>query len=536
VGRLVLGATFTNVPGGTANWTFTDVTGNYNDKAGSVAIVISKADPTIDASGYTGIYDGNPHGATGTAKGVKGETLAGLDLGASFTNVPGGTANWTFTDGTGNYNDKAASVAIVISKADPTISVSGYTGVYDGNPHGATGSAKGVKNEALAGLVLGATFTHVPGGTANWTFTDVTGNYNNKNGTATITITAATPTIVWSNPADVLQGTVLSSTQLNAAVQGVGNVSLVPGSGTLAYTPVSGTLLVNVGPNALSASFASTNNDYTNAGPKIVSVNVINVPPTVAAIVAPTDPVALGSSITITTSFTDPGGGADNPYSIVVNWGKDPVTGLPLTPTSITMSAPGSISQNHTYAAAGIYTITVTVTDKNGGVGSSTTTNYVVIYDPSGGFVTGGGWINSPAGACLLTSACVGAVGKANFGFVSKYQKGANVPTGNTEFQFHDGNLNFNSTAYEWLVIAGAKAQYKGTGTINGSGNYGFILTAVDGSQLGGGQSDRFRIKIWDNNNNGTIVYDNQINTTDDSGLTTPGTLLGGGSIQVHAK
>jgi len=29
-------------------------------------------------------------------------------------------------------------------------------------------------------------------------------------------------------------------------------------------------------------------------------------------------------------------------------------------------------------------------------------------------------------------------------------------------------------------------------------------------------------------------VYDNQLNTTDDAGLTTPGTLLGGGSIQIH--
>jgi hypothetical protein len=26
-------------------------------------------------------------------------------------------------------------------------------------------------------------------------------------------------------------------------------------------------------------------------------------------------------------------------------------------------------------------------------------------------------------------------------------------------------------SAYEWLVVAGAKAQYKGTGTINGSGS-----------------------------------------------------------------
>ena len=58
--------------------------------------------------------------------------------------------------------------------------------------------------------------------------------------------------------------------------------------------------------------------------------------------------------------------------------------------------------------------------------------------------------------------------------------------------------MNFHSTSYEWLVVAGARAQYKGEGTINGSGNYGFMLTAIDGQINGGGGVDKFRIKIWD--------------------------------------
>jgi hypothetical protein len=118
--------------------------------------------------------------------------------------------------------------------------------------------------------------------------------------------------------------------------------------------------------------------------------------------------------------------------------------------------------------------------------------------------------------------------GKANFGFVSKYQKGATIPSGNTEFQFKAGNLNFKSSSYEWLVIAGARAQFKGEGTINGAGNYGFMLTAIDGQISGGGGSDKFRIKIWDGE---TIVYDNQIGDLDDAD---PLTLLGGGSIVIH--
>src|SRR5207244_1107965 len=191
---LHLGASFTNVPGGTANWTF-DGNGNYNSDSAMAAIVISKANATIAVDGYTGAYDGDPHGATGSAKGVKNEDLGSLlHLGASFTNVPGGTANWTF-DGNGNYNSTNSTAAIVISKANAAITVDGYTGVYDGDPHGATGSAKGVKNEDLSSLLhLGASFTNVPGGTANWTF-DGNGNYNSTNSTAAIVISKANAAI-----------------------------------------------------------------------------------------------------------------------------------------------------------------------------------------------------------------------------------------------------------------------------------------------------------------------------------------------------
>jgi len=107
------------------------------------------------------------------------------------------------------------------------------------------------------------------------------------------------------------------------------------------------------------------------------------------------------------------------------------------------------------------------------------------------------------------------------------------VPTGETEFQFKVANLNFHSSSYEWLVIAGARAQYKGTGTINGSGNYGFLLTAIDGQVNGGGGVDKFRMKIWDKNNGGVIVYDNQMGVSDNAD---PSTALGAGSIVIHKQ
>ena len=70
----------------------------------------------------------------------------------------------------------------------------------------------------------------------------------------------------------------------------------------------------------------------------------------------------------------------------------------------------------------------------------------------------------------------------------------------------------------------------KGTGTINGDGNFGFQLSANDG---GSGGEDTFRIKIWDKDNGDTVVYDIQITDTEDAD---PTTVLGGGSIIVHTK
>jgi len=92
-------------------------------------------------------------------------------------------------------------------------------------------------------------------------------------------------------------------------------------------------------------------------------------------------------------------------------------------------------------------------------------------------------------------------------------------------------DLNFHSETYQWLVVAGAKAQYKGTGTINGTGDYGFMLTAIDG-QIHGGGVDKFRIKIWDEATD-DIIYDNHMGASDTEDSTTA---LGGGSIVIHKE
>jgi hypothetical protein len=115
--------------------------------------------------------------------------------------------------------------------------------------------------------------------------------------------------------------------------------------------------------------------------------------------------------------------------------------------------------------------------------------------------------------------------GRANFGFVSKYKKGADVPTGNTEFVFQAADLNFHSTGYDWLLVTGSDyAKFKGSGSINGEGDYKFMLWA--GDETGDGGADTFRIKIWwEEGDTEHVVYDNGMDQA-----------IGGGNIVVHTK
>ena len=221
---------------------------------------------------------------------VYGTPLSNIQLNAS-SSVPGtfvytppaGTElsvatyilNTTFTPtDTANYTTASATVSINVSKATPTITWSNLSSITYGTKLSNAQLDASASNQLSGNPVPGFFFYTQPVGTLlnadsqmlNVLFipTDPI-DYNITSETALMSVTKATPTITWNNPADITQGTPLSSTQLNA-------VASVPG--TFAYIPPSGTVL-NVGTNKLTVSFTPTDTTNYNTASATVSINVL---------------------------------------------------------------------------------------------------------------------------------------------------------------------------------------------------------------------------------------------------------------------
>ena len=160
-----------------------------------------------------------------------------------------------------------------MSQATPTITWANPASIVYGTPLSstqldATASVNGTTlpgsyaYSPAAGTILGAGTQ-----TLSVTFTpNDTTDYTTATGSAAIVVSQATPTITWANPASIVYGTALSSTQLDATANT---------AGTFTYSPAAGTIL-NVGNNqALSVTFTPTDTtDYTSAS-DTVSINVV---------------------------------------------------------------------------------------------------------------------------------------------------------------------------------------------------------------------------------------------------------------------
>jgi hypothetical protein len=234
-------------------------------------------------------------------------------------------------------------------------------------------------------------------------------------------------------------------------------------------------------------------------------------PPRISDLSLGQNPVPVGTTVALTAKASKAETGHSN--IALIEYSVDGGTSWHVIGSNYT-SPTVSVSQS-LHLPAAVYSVCVRVTDwvQNS---SSSCAPILAIYDPDGPFVTGAGWIAPAAGKLL-------------FALDAKYKKGSTIPTGNTIVNLQVTKV-FQSTGYEWLVVSGNRAQLKGSGKINGNGNYGILLTAIDETVDDENGTDKLRVKIW-KVADGTIIYDNVPGARDTDSMTTD---LGGGDITIH--
>ncbi|GGG34636.1 hypothetical protein GCM10011532_17890 [Christiangramia forsetii] len=522
--------------------TATDAAGN-TDIASVVLTAQDETDPVLTAGANQDVILGEncsivvPDVTGSATDNCAGTTFTQLPTaGTIVTAIDGETINVgvTATDAAGN-TDTATVVLTAQDETDPILTAAANQDVILGeNCSIVVPDVTGSATDNCAGTTItqlptaGTVVTAIDGETINVevTATDAAGNTD----TATVVLTAQDET--------------------DPSITCPSNQTRANDAGTCSYTVISTEFDPSFDDNC---SGATASNDYNNsstlagaifkegetevtwtvkdvAGNQTAckfKVTVTNEAPVINSLSGPVGPVQVGTEITLTAQFTD-NNLESATWRLITN---DAVVDI------YTYSCEDCIEGNTITGSftpePGVYIVELEVTDSCGEI-QTLQYEYIVIFDPTDGFVTGGGWIDSPVGA--MGGGYADATGRANFGFNAKYKNGrnnVNEVDGHTNFQFKAGDLHFSSFEHDdmSLVISGKKATYTGYGTVNGIGNHRFRVIAIDGNTNGENAPDEFRIKIWGNNSNSVVLYDNQRGEAESSDLATS---LSGGSIVIH--
>ena len=247
---------------------------------------------------------------------------------------------------------------------------------------------------------------------------------------------------------------------------------------------------------------------------RTTTATIANVAPTIVtgSLTGPVNPIALESGSArapISLAFTDPAGARDV-YAARIDCGNGT--------TRSTAGIASAFSDECLYTSAGVFTVSVTIADEDGGTSAAAFYRYAIVYDPAGPPASGSGFIS-------LTG---DPKHKAHFTFSASFPGRSLVPDGKAKFWVPGGSLDFESGFVQMLVVSGNRAQFWGSGMLNGAPAT-FRITAVDGDRSGSDRSgDAFRIELWQQ---GMLVFDTQPGAAQDAAVTTQ---LGGGNIQIH--
>jgi len=230
----------------------------------------------------------------------------------------------------------------------------------------------------------------------------------------------------------------------------------------------------------------------TNAGTLVLLVpSACHALPPVAGPVKYTGAAHTGTLLSFSAGFQDVD--VRDTHKAVWSWGD----GSKTTGTVNEKSGTGSVSGQHAYRAAGIYTIRLTITDSSGK--DSSVERKVVVGGRTA--TTGVGAFASPANAA---SAGAHRASIGSFAFLSEGGAGKATVEANV------AGLALRSSRVESVALDGARVRYSGQGTVNGQGGYRFALTATAGAKAGGKDRIHLRIAHTDPVSKAEVVdYDN---------------------------
>ncbi len=396
--------------------------GDVSSAATTTAVV--NGPPTADAGGPYSGFEGSPVILDGTASDPGGDVLD-ISWTFSFTGDPGTTCTMsgattlapavTCTDdaavtatlsASDGINPAALDTAtILVANSAPVVTpaipsaplVPTSTAVSVGLTFGDAGtndthtatinwgdstSSTGTVTEVDGSGAVTGSHTYVVPGTYTVTVTVTDDDGASASSATTITVNGA-PTVGVGGPYSGVEGAgvTLNGTAADPEADGLTiswtrTIVSASGPGTTCTLTDASTLTptLTCDDDAVVDVTISVTDGVNPAVSDTTRVTIANAAPTVATPAISPNPVALGSPVTLTASFTDPG--VNDDHTATIEWGDSTTSAGTVTESPGT----GDVLGIHTYAAPGTYTVKVTVNDKDGGKTSRTTT--VVVNAP----------------------------------------------------------------------------------------------------------------------------------------------------------
>ena len=254
------------------NFTPTD-TAHFASASKNVTINVLKANQTITFGALSNkTYRDAPFNVSASASSGLAVNLSILSGPATISDntvtVTGAGTVTVRASQTGNSNYSAASNvdrSFTVNKATASVTLNNLSQTFDGNPKFASATTNPAGLQTVIAYSGNGSPVASPTNAGSY---DVSATVNDANyqgsQTGVLVIGKATPVIAWNNPANIIAGTALSSTQLNATAS-------VPGA--FQYAPQAGTVL-SVGTSQLSVTFTPTDAANYNSTSKSVQLMV----------------------------------------------------------------------------------------------------------------------------------------------------------------------------------------------------------------------------------------------------------------------